>query len=206
MIKIGEALKVGWGKFMERPWYLMGISLAMMGFFMATAGNAVFTALSYIAFGGYLSMLLMHYDGKRIVFDDFFSLDNRWIYFVFASMIKGFLVMLGLLLLIIPGIYLAMRFYFVELLVIDKGLRPMEAIRESSKMTEGKKWKLLGFSIIITLLLLLSVLLLIVGLLPASIIVSLAIIHIYRRLSEFPATPESESVNTEPARADQNSV
>lgn len=183
MVHIRESLAVGWDMFMKRPWYLFGLSLAIVGLFLVTStSNALFTALSYIAFGGYIGMLLMHYNGKHIVFDDFFSLDRRWIYFAFLSIIKGILIFFGLLLFIVPGIYLAIRWIFAELLVIDKGMRPIEALNESGRLTKGHMWKLFGFSIVTTLVGLLGVLLFVVGVFPASVIISFAFIDVYRKL------------------------
>lgn len=184
-IPIKESVKVAWTKFMERPWYLLGIFVTVT--LLSIAGSSediMFTALSFIIMGGYILLLVMHYDGKKVEFDDLFSLDNRWISYVFASVIKMFLIVIGLLLFIIPGIYLAIRFMFVELLVIDKGMRPMEALRASSEMTKGNIWALLGFSIVLLLLVIAGLLFFVVGVLPASIIVTLATIHMYRTLSK----------------------
>ena len=197
MVNIGESLKVGWRKFKERPWYLMGILLAMIGLFLATASaNALFTALSYIVLGGYVTMLFMHYDGKHIVFDDFFSIDRRWIYFTFVSIVKGFLILVGLIFFVIPGIYLAVRWMFAEFLVIDRGLRPLEALRASSSLTEGHRWKLFVFAVVIILISFLGLMLFVIGVIPASLIVTFATIHIYRQLENRP-TPTSEIAGEE---------
>ncbi len=69
-ISLRSGLKAGWVAFMRRPWYLIGITLALIGIFALTAGNAAFTALSYIAWGGSLIMFMRHAHGEHIQFDE----------------------------------------------------------------------------------------------------------------------------------------
>jgi uncharacterized membrane protein len=35
----------------------------------------------------------------------------------------------GMVLLVVPGIYLAVRYQFMPYLIIDKGMQPMDALR-----------------------------------------------------------------------------
>lgn len=142
------------------------------------------TALAYIAYGGCLAMLINHFRGGQIVFDDMFSLDNRWISFAFLGIIKTSLIFLGLIFFVIPGLYLATRWMFAELLVIDQGLKPLEALRASSKMTEGVRWKLFFFIVVVGILCLLGLVALIVGALVMSIVATFALIQIYEELKD----------------------
>ncbi len=181
--KIGEAYSRAWAKLAERFWYLSGLAAAMFIIMALTTGEgALYTALSYIIFGGFIAMLLRNYDGKTVVFDDLFSIDNRWISFTFTSLIKGMCILVGLLLFIVPGVYLAIRWMFAELLVIDKGMRPMEALKASSEMTKGNMWKLLWFFILTILTILAGAALLFVGIFPAMVIMTFAMISVYRQL------------------------
>ncbi|XKT74966.1 MAG: glycerophosphoryl diester phosphodiesterase membrane domain-containing protein [Patescibacteria group bacterium UBA2103] len=182
-ISIRKAYKTAWNKFMERPWFLFSLGVGVwVLLFLGSSSNAAFTALGYIIYGGYLGVLMMHMKGEQIVFDDLFSLDNRWISFVFMGMIKAVFLLLGFLLFIIPGIYLMVKWMFAEYLVIEKGMRPMEALRKSSEMTKGHRWKLFFFALASILVMLVGTLLLFVGVIPAGIIVVLATISIYKKL------------------------
>lgn len=167
---------------MRRPWYLIGITLALIGIFALTAGNAAFTALSYIAWGGSLIMFMRHAHGEHIQFDDIFTIDSRWIYFAFLGIVKSVLIILGFLCFIIPGIYLSVRWIFAEFLVLEKGMRPLEALRASSKMTEGVRWKLFFFTVIAILLAVLGLFALIIGFFAASVVLTFALIHFYDAL------------------------
>jgi len=192
-ILIGQALSEGWKQFTRRPWYLLGIALAIFGLFTITAGNnSAVTALSYILYGGFVAVLLKHSNGESIVFDDLFDLvDKRWIYFAFLGIIKSVLIFLGLLCFIVPGVYLAIRWMFAELLVIDKGLRPMEALKASSEMTEGVRGQLFLYALVSISLMFIGVLALIIGAVVAGIVLQLASIRLYKDLS----VPVTEVVN-----------
>jgi hypothetical protein len=182
-ISIRTALGTGWGLFMKRPWYLLGLSLAVGLLFVATASNnALATALSYIVFGGYIALQLKFSNGESISFDDLFITDKRWIYLAFLSLIKMVLIFLGLLCFIVPGIYLAVRWMFADLLVIDKGLRPLEALRASSALTDGYRWKLFFFSLVSGLLVVVGLVFFIIGAVAAAIAIQFATIHLYKTL------------------------
>lgn len=183
-VDIRGSLKEGWKLFTQRGWYFIGLFLAFVVLFILTAGDsAVVTALSYILYGGYFALLLKHARGERVVFDDLFSIDSRWISFAFLGLIKTVLILIGFLLLIIPGIYLSVRWMFAELLVIDKGLRPLEALKASSELTKGYRWKLFLFSLVMMILILVGFLALGIGAVVASIVSMFAIIKIYFTLS-----------------------
>jgi len=183
-IKVSKSMRVGWEKFMERPWYLLGISLAVLVLSTVTASQGAFyTALSSIIMGGFFMLLLSHHDGKKVVLDDLFSINDRWISFTFVIVIKSIAILIGLFLFIVPGVYLLLRWMFAEFLVLDKNMKPMEAFRVSSEMTKGHMWKLFWFTIVSLLILALGLVLLVVGFFPALLIVTFAIIDIYRRLS-----------------------
>lgn len=193
MFSIGTAFRVGWKKYTERPWYFFGVLAAVMGLVIATASqSALVTALSYIVYGGYLAFLLKHYRGQHVVFDDLFDSNIAWVSFAFLALVKGFLILLGLLLFIVPGIYLAVRWSFAELLVIDKGLRPLEALKASSELTEGHRWHLFWFYVVAMLVGVLGLLVFLVGLFVASVVIMFAMIYVYRTLESGEVITEDE--------------
>ena len=51
-----------------------------------------------------------------------------------------------------PGIIFALMFMFSTFIVIDRELGPIEAMKESHRITHGHKWKLLGFSLLLVLI------------------------------------------------------
>lgn len=182
-VHIGEALRVGWSKFLTRPLYLFGITLLFIVLLIFTSSSgAMVAAMGVIAYTGYLSIMFKHYHNEHVILDDLFSIDGRWIYLGFLVLIKGLLIMLGLICFVVPGIYLAIRFMFAELFVIDCGMRPVEALRASVALTKGHWWKLFFFSLIAILISLIGTFILVVGVAIASAVLTFAVIHIYYSL------------------------
>jgi uncharacterized membrane protein len=62
--------------------------------------------------------------------------------FILVSILVGLIVFLGFLLLIIPGIILALKYSMVWQLVVDQGLGPLEAMEKSSRITSGNRLQL----------------------------------------------------------------
>jgi len=89
-----------------------------------------------------------------------------------SHLLVMFLVILGLVLLIIPGIFLACRLVFVPYLIMHKKLKIVESLKVSFYMTKGYFWTIFGMGI-------LSFVLILIGLafLGFGILVSLAWIN-----------------------------
>ena len=69
--------------------------------------------------------------------------------------VMGVAVMTGMLLLIIPGIVLSIGLQFSLYAMVDQGLGPIEAMKESWRLTDGHKITVVGVNIAIGLLTLL---------------------------------------------------
>lgn len=183
-VQIRAALSQGWSDFTRRPWYLLGLTLSTIVFFVMVTGDGIAApALAYILYGGFLALFLKHAAGETVVFDDLFDfVDKRWIYFTFLGIVKTLLITLGLLLLVVPGVYLAVRWMFADLLVVEKGLRPLEALKASSALTEGVRWKLFFYNLVAILLVLLGTVVFGIGAVVAAIVCQFAVIAMYRQL------------------------
>jgi len=72
---------------------------------------------------------------------------------------------------------------FVMFIVIDRGLGPVEAMKESARLTRGYKWQLLGFVLVLALINFVGALALLVGLFVTIPVTSLAFVQAYRALS-----------------------
>jgi len=73
----------------------------------------------------------------KLLFDGFRS---KYLNIVLANLIVFALVVMGFIMLIIPGIIIACRLAFVAYLVMDKNLEPMKAVEKSWQMTKGHGW------------------------------------------------------------------
>lgn len=102
--------------------------------------------------------------------------------YVLASIITGIVVILGLVLLIIPGVILAIRLQYTTYLIVDKNLGPIEAIKKSWSVTRGNTWNLFFFGILLGLINILGVVCLLVGLFITIPLGMLATTFVYRKL------------------------
>jgi hypothetical protein len=97
-----------------------------------------------------------------------------------AWIIGSVMILIGVLLVVHVGI----RLMFVQYLVVDKGLGPIEVVKGSFAITKGHVLKLLWFGAVSFLVAILGVLALFVGLFAAIPVISLATVSIYRELSK----------------------
>lgn len=73
---------------------------------------------------------------------------SKYLNIILANLIVYALVLLGLMMLIIPGIIVLCRLAFVSYLVMDKDMEPMKAVEKSWNMTRGHGWKVFGLAIV----------------------------------------------------------
>lgn len=99
-----------------------------------------------------------------------------------ASIMYYAMVVVGLILLIVPGIYLALRFSQFVAAIVDKDMGAIESLQYSARLTEGNKMNLLGLYVLCFLTVLAGILALVVGLLAALPVVYLAPYVAYRWL------------------------
>ena len=70
------------------------------------------------------------------IFSAFESVD-RYLNVVLAELLKSAIILIGLVMLIVPGIIFACKLAFVKYLVLDKKMDPVAAVKESWNMTTG---------------------------------------------------------------------
>ena len=123
-------------------------------------------------------------DGQKPKLEDLYKSYPLFVNYLLASILVGLMVVAGLILLVIPGIYLALKYQFTLFLVVDKKMKVMDAIKKSGEMTEGKLMDLLGLALVAILITMLGALALGVGLLVSTPVTMLAYAYVYRQLSK----------------------
>jgi hypothetical protein len=61
-------------------------------------------------------------------------------------------VTLGLIAVIVPGIWLAVRWYFAAQAAVVDGLQPAEALRRSGQLVDGRWWRVFGLLVVFSLI------------------------------------------------------
>lgn len=104
--------------------------------------------LPIIKYGeNYLFLKVMRDDEADLIllFDGF---KTKYLNIVLANLIVMALVLIGFMMLVIPGIIILCRLAFVPYLVMDKKLEPMKAVEKSWELTRGHGWQIFGLAIL----------------------------------------------------------
>ena len=159
------------------------------GHMMMHSHGASFGMLGLVAFifalimkVGYLKALLKIERGGHASLKELFDHVNLIWKYILASIAYGLSIVVGFVLLVIPGVYVMLKYLFVPILIIDKDLGVKQAFKKSAHMTEGNKWHLLGFILILALLNLLGAIPFGIGLIFTIPVTYLAYVHIYELL------------------------
>jgi len=199
-LSVGETLRFAWHTFTKRPGFFIGILLIITTLsgivsriFPAPTQDTTQMALTLLLFiigiafdvllkmGSINVVLQAHDEPAQAHLADLWAPRMFWSYIV-AGFFSGLIIMVGLVLLILPGIYFALRFFFVPYLVIDRKLLPVQALKESWRITEGHLGELFLFLLALIAINLVGAIVLLVGLLVSIPVTMLAVVHAYRTL------------------------
>ena len=122
--------------------------------------------------------------GKKADFNTLFSGADAFFDYFIAYIIYMIMVGVGMIFLILPGIYLALKYQYVFPLIIDKKMSAFDAIKKSGELTQGNIFNLFGLAVLLFLVILAGLLALGVGVLIAAPVASLAYVHVYKQLSK----------------------
>lgn len=104
---------------------------------------------------------------------------ENYFHIILASLLVTALILLGLFVLIIPGIIIACRLVFTSYIVMDKKLDPIEAVELSWKLTRGHGWRIFLMGFVSFFIILFGLMLVIVGIFPAIMWVSSSFATLY---------------------------
>jgi hypothetical protein len=71
---------------------------------------------------------------------------------LWVGILQAAIVIGGLLLFVVPGIILAIRFAFAQLVFVDKGIKGSDALKKSWEMTDGIAWVVYARFIVLMLI------------------------------------------------------
>lgn len=170
---VGESFSYGWRKMFEKSFLPLLLAVIIVGILNGPMGGVnykfdgnfdfnwllffpiVIFGLAYsflfvpvIQYGEqYLFLKVMRNEEAdlKLLFEGF---RTKYLNIILANLIVVALVMIGFMMLIIPGIIILCRLAFVPYLVMDKNLEPMKAVEKSWELTRGHGWQVFGMGII----------------------------------------------------------
>lgn len=198
IISAGEFFSFGWKKTKKFFVYFFCLLLlifsvnALLSFFDDSTTRAaenifIFDILScffdLIAGLGFARITLDICDGKTPTFSSFFSNFRFFLNYSAGFILFTLLITFGMFLLIIPGIIWFIQFQFFGYLIIDKNLGPIEAFKESARITTGIKLQLLGFAVLMGLINCLGFLVFGIGIMASIPTTLIAHAALYKKLA-----------------------
>ena len=177
--KMGQYFGRGWEIFNSYALPFVGFTLLLVVIFGAMSfilpfplgtgeqggGNIVANILSPILGAGYYIVAFQIARNRPKAFGDFFQGFNRFLPILLYSIVSSILILVGLILLIIPGLYLAVSYVFGLPLLLDKSLDFWPALETSRKLVSKNWFSFFVFLILLGFLNLAGALLLGIGLL-----------------------------------------
>lgn len=192
----------GWKTFKACPWLFVAVPLVL---FAISLGIGLAEGLLEFIFGeekmellinleGIVTTLLMgigvttlylkaHDQVNTAELRDLWNPKPFWRYLA-VCFLGSIPVVLGLILFIVPGVIIALAFSFAGILVIEKGMGPVEALKESVRLTRGHRFELFKLAVATLILNIVGFCALLVGLFVTVPISQLAFIHAYRTISD----------------------
>lgn len=208
-VSIGAALRFGWRRLVERPGQCLwlGTAGAVVGgaqrglddLLTALAeqfpvaggwidGVAVVTSLLVAGLGFMVDLnvvrasLALTRTGSSDV--RLFSVPEGWLTYSVAKLAMMLAVVLGALLLFVPGLMALARYPFAGLLIVDRGLGARAALAEGARLGRGARWTVLGFCLAAVVLNVVGFACLIVGVFATRAVTVVAFAHFYDQLRE----------------------
>lgn len=113
---------------------------------------------------------------------------------VLANLLVTFIVALGFIALVVPGIVFFVKLAFVPFLIVDKKMEAVAAVKESWRMTGGHAWKIFGMALLAIPIGLVGLLLFGVGIIVSIMWINLAFASLYHAVAERERSAEKPPV------------
>lgn len=195
-LSLGSAFKSAWDAFLKNAGTFVSVTFVFLvvTILLGSAGknhaygptlDIASTLVSFFAAYVTVRLSLTVARGGKAHWKDVFSVDwAQFGWYVLAGVLTGVISGVGLVLFIIPGIFLLVRLALSNFAVIDEGLLPIDSIKRSWALTRGRFWQMLLAGIIIVALNIVGTMLFGVGVLVSSPLSFLFSAYIYEKLRE----------------------
>lgn len=169
-VKIGDYFSRGWEIFKAKaPLFvlftlllvLIQIVISILPFPIGARGeegasggilSLAFNIIAPALTAGYYFVAFQIARNRDAVFNDFFQGFNKFLPIFLVSLVSTVLTAIGFVLLILPGVYLAVAYLFAQPLVIDKSADFWQAMETSRKLITKKWFSFFGLLLLIFLL------------------------------------------------------
>ncbi|WCJ59728.1 GYF domain-containing protein [Fontisphaera persica] len=161
---IGDCLSRGWQLVMSDFWPVVGVSALILVILAGTNAAYVGLLINGPLLGGLYYYFLKKIRGQSAALGDAFAgFSLAFLQLFLLNLISGIFISLGLVLCLIPGIYLAVAYYFIYPLLIDRRLEFWPTMEICRRVVTSIWWQALVFVLVMALVNLAGALALCVG-------------------------------------------
>ena len=191
---------------------LIGVPVALFRVDLETAGAGAAAAAAAAALGifglAYSLLLVQPVDygvsfanlraarGDKLEIKHMFEAFKNYVNVVLANLLVGAIIVIGLVLLVVPGIIFACKLAFVPYLVVDRKMEAIEAVKGSWRMTGGHAWKVFFMGVLAVLLAIAGLICFGVGIVFAIMWIRLAFASLYNAVATSGGSPEQMQAAT----------
>jgi hypothetical protein len=153
-LAVGRCFARSWKLYRANFWLLTGTTAVVLILHSILHSVPVVGNVAAVALGGVLSaglsvLFLKLIRGQRAEFADVFvGFQRRFVPLMLASAITFILISAGLLLCLLPGIYLAVGWLFAYPLIIERSLDFWPAMELSRKVVHERWWELFALALV----------------------------------------------------------
>jgi uncharacterized membrane protein len=178
-----------WNLLKANFWPLVGASVLMtvigaaLSYSPFHSGIVVSQLFGGVLSGGMYYFFLKKVRGQPATFTDLFAGFSKFFgSLVVAALLMSVFFALGLVCLILPGIYLIVSYTFTYLLIVDKGLGFWDAMEASRLVVSRQWWRIFGLILLGMPFLLVGIAALVVGIFVALPLITGALVFAYEDL------------------------
>ena len=199
---LSDVLRVAWKGYISQIWLLTGliigyvtISLALNVFVPSPLYGTISMAgiiLALIGFSfsqlfslGYTKNMFQTLDGEEPQFSAYGQESRKFFTILFAGFIYVIVFFVGLVLLILPGFYLAIRLQFFIASIVEEDTGIITSLKRSWDITKGQEASLFLLLLVEIALTLLGLICFIIGIFVTSPLVGLMNCYVFRKLTAF---------------------
>lgn len=202
---IKQTIKDSWSTFKRAPWFFVFLTFVMLIINVVTENdNFIISGLAVIATiaVGYIwtSVVLSAVDGKYELLQfnklsHHFPTVKNFLYMIGIGLVTSIFILLGLVALIIPGLYIAARLMFANFAYVDRKGGVMDSVRFSWNLVRKDVfWKVVLVILTVIGLTIAGVVALGVGMFIAYPVTMLLTAKMYRSLVLYRAAPTAVQV------------
>lgn len=197
-IQISEIVQSSWRFVKSQIWILAGlmlglciiyftISLLCMPLWFSSTGqwvgNILCLLIGSIFSVGYIKNMFQTMDGEEPQFSAYLQSVPKILNMLIGNVLFNLICAIGLLFLVLPGIYLALRFMFFAQYIVEENLSAIDALKQSWRITEGQVGNLLLLALAELLITLIGFILLGIGIFVALPLIYMMQCYAFRKLN-----------------------